>query len=99
MSVVDELEKEMEGTEEIEDVIGLSAEETAAEEAEGLNEEELRNMDRDTLLDMQDFLLEQVWFCFSLIDSIAAEHLNVTISNPSMSCLMYLPDEELGGSI
>ncbi|XP_051907853.1 cilia- and flagella-associated protein 44-like [Hippocampus zosterae] len=82
MSVLDELEKEMEGTEEI-DVLGLSAE----EEAEGLNEEELRNMDRDTLLDMQDFLLEQMK---SSVDQFDKEHLMCLEKVQMLDCKLKL---------
>ncbi|XP_077352722.1 cilia- and flagella-associated protein 44-like [Festucalex cinctus] len=72
MSVVDELEKEIEGLENIENISDSSAEETAAEEGEELSEEEVQNMDKDALLDMQDFLLEQMK---SSVDQFDKEHM------------------------
>ncbi|XP_077441864.1 cilia- and flagella-associated protein 44-like isoform X2 [Vanacampus margaritifer] len=69
MSVVDELEKEIEGLENISD---LSAEETAGEEGEELSEDELQNVDKDALLDMQDVLLEQMK---SSVDQFDKEHM------------------------
>ncbi|XP_061656400.1 cilia- and flagella-associated protein 44-like isoform X3 [Syngnathoides biaculeatus] len=59
MSVVDDLEKEIELLEKMENESGTSPEEPVKEEEE-LNEEELQNMKQDALLDMRDFLLEQV---------------------------------------
>ncbi|XP_061603571.1 LOW QUALITY PROTEIN: cilia- and flagella-associated protein 44-like [Phyllopteryx taeniolatus] len=70
-SVVDELEKEIELLEEMENESGSSAEETTGEEEE-LNDEELQNMKQDALLDMRDFLLEQMKI---LVDQFDKEHL------------------------
>nr|XP_061800171.1 cilia- and flagella-associated protein 44-like [Nerophis lumbriciformis] len=72
MSVVDELEKELKGVEEVDNIEYMSTEETAGNETQELSEEEFDNMDQDMLSDMQDFLLEQMTSSLAQFDK---EHL------------------------
>ncbi|XP_061148876.1 cilia- and flagella-associated protein 44-like isoform X1 [Syngnathus typhle] len=71
MSVVDELEREIEEMEKSETVSNPSAEETTGEQGE-LREEDLHDMDKDTLLEMQDSLLEQMK---TLVDQFDKDHM------------------------